>query len=349
MALVLGASTLLSIRSAVAEPACTTVEQDAAVAVDVARRCDARVEIGSARTETAQTFARPDGGFSTGESPTPRWARKPDGSWADVDVTLMPSADGSISPKVSVLPIVFSGGGMGPVALVRDSDRELALTWPGGALPEPVLSGADDLPRGAARCRSAIHRVSTSLVCGIRDPDRSERSEMTPILNVAVHGKYEYADYWGGMSALITEVVENLKSERVDMPWIDPGEQACFMFADGRHFADNRDWWPDNYLYVAVNRSTGYGGLTWMAGGERALNGSDGISDGIWVSDNASFPDFDPRVVSDPGFPLFYDPRSTVPISQVRLVLENFCSARTGDRPDGIEWVLGELNGQRVE
>ncbi|MFD7654548.1 LamG-like jellyroll fold domain-containing protein [Actinosynnema sp. NPDC059797] len=99
------------------------------------------MEILGARTETAQTFARPEGGYTTEESTEPRWARGADGAWTPVDLTLEVSAQGVVVPRASVLPVEFSGGGSGPVARLRDGDREVALTWPGGALPEPVLSG----------------------------------------------------------------------------------------------------------------------------------------------------------------------------------------------------------------
>ncbi|WP_231873129.1 MULTISPECIES: Imm1 family immunity protein [Kitasatospora] len=168
------------------------------------------------------------------------------------------------------------------------------------------------------------------------------------ILNAVIHGRYYYAETWSEMSELITEVIENLKPEDAGSPWISPGEQACFMFADGRHTADTRTWWPDNYLYVSVNSSTGYGGLTWFVGEERAVE-ANGISDYVWVSDNPAPPAFDPRVVSDPGFPLFYAPGSTLPVSQVRGALEEFCRTGTGDRPESIQWVCGETNGQRVD
>ncbi|MEV0677787.1 Imm1 family immunity protein [Actinosynnema sp. NPDC050436] len=172
---------------------------------------------------------------------------------------------------------------------------------------------------------------------------------MALTLNVVVHGVYRYAETWEEMSALIAEVMDNLKSEEVGGPGISPGEQACFMFADGRHTVNSCDRWPGNYLYVAVNRSTGFGGLTWFVNTERAARENDGISEYIWVSDNPSPPDRDPRVVSDPGCPLFYDRRSAVPIERVRVVLNNFCRVGTGARPVGVDWVHGEMNGRRLD
>jgi hypothetical protein len=165
------------------------------------------------------------------------------------------------------------------------------------------------------------------------------------ILNAIIHGSYYYADSWPEKIELIREVMQNLRSERCDTPWIDAGETAWFMFADRRHSESTRDWWPDNTLLVAVNSVTGYGGLVWSANQDRVEK--DEISKYVWVSDNPSPPDFDPRVVSDPGVPYFFDPKSTLPLDRVRAALEEFCMLGTGDRPECIRWVRGELNAQR--
>jgi Immunity protein Imm1 len=165
------------------------------------------------------------------------------------------------------------------------------------------------------------------------------------ILNAVIHGRYYYAESWPDKVGVITEVMENLRFERRNQTWIRPGEVASLMFADRRHSESVRDWWPDNTLQVAVNTETGYGGLVWFATQERVKK--DDVSECIWVSNNPNPPSFDPRVVGDPGIPYFFDPRSTLPLDQVRAVLEEFCRVGTGDRPECIEWVHGEMNGQR--
>jgi hypothetical protein len=101
----------------------------------------------------------------------------------------------------------------------------------------------------------------------------------------------------------------------------------------------SRDWFPDNVLQIGVNRETGYGGLVWSASQGRA--GKDYVSEYIWVTDNPSPPDFDPRVVSDPRVPYFFDPRSVLPLDQILAALEEFCSLETGDRPECVQWVHG--------
>lgn len=165
------------------------------------------------------------------------------------------------------------------------------------------------------------------------------------ILNAIIHGKYEYAQSWPEMASLIDEVEHRLRSERLDSPWVSPGEVATFMFAGSRHSRSERGWWPDNALQVSVNSNTGFGGLIWYASQSRIVEGE--ISEHIWVSDNPSPPDFDPRVVSDPSIPVFFSVRSVLPIARVRAALEEFCRVGTGNRPECIQWVHGELNGER--
>jgi concanavalin A-like lectin/glucanase superfamily protein/VCBS repeat protein len=127
--------------SAVPEPPCTTAEATVVAAAVMAKRCGTKVEISTLRSETEQTFAKPLGGYTTERSMEPRWARKPDGSWTGIDTALRVSG-GVVSPVASALPVEFSAGGGGPAARVRSGDRELAITWPFGALPAPTLSGS---------------------------------------------------------------------------------------------------------------------------------------------------------------------------------------------------------------
>ncbi|WP_335976740.1 Imm1 family immunity protein [Streptomyces sp. CA2R106] len=167
------------------------------------------------------------------------------------------------------------------------------------------------------------------------------------ILNAIIHGRYRYAESRAEMGSLVMEVTEGLRSERLDTPWISAGENAFFMFADRRHSENVRDWWPDNTLQISTNPTTGYGGLIWFATQDRVSR--DEISEYIWISDGEVAPNFDPRVVADPGIPRFFDPRSTLPISKIRIAIEEFCHRGTGDRPECIRWVKGEMDGRRCE
>ena len=118
------------------------------------------------------------------------------------------------------------------------------------------------------------------------------------------------------------------------------------MFSDTRHAGGGLDW-PDNYLHVAANISTGYGGLVWFVADRHPRRG--GVFDHVWVSDNPSPPDFDPQVISDPGEPRLHDPRSVLPLPRVRAAVEEFCRTGTGMRPESIGLVRGHMSGHRLE
>jgi Immunity protein Imm1 len=98
-----------------------------------------------------------------------------------------------------------------------------------------------------------------------------------------------------------------------------------------------------------VNTETGYGGLTWFVTQDRAVAAGDEIADHVWVTDNPSPPGFDPRVVSELHYPVFYHPNSTIPAAQVQAALEEFCRTSTGDRPECVRWVHGTVSGERLD
>ncbi|WP_412543094.1 LamG-like jellyroll fold domain-containing protein [Longispora sp. K20-0274] len=141
-AVLLAGVVLVTAPAAVAAPVtCLDSQPTAPAAVAMAATCGRRVEVADARSESEQTFARPGGGYTTEQSAQPRWARRPDGGWAAIDTVLVARGDGTVGPAAAVLPISFSGGGAGPLARLRDGDKEIAVSWPGGPLPAPVLAG----------------------------------------------------------------------------------------------------------------------------------------------------------------------------------------------------------------
>jgi hypothetical protein len=164
------------------------------------------------------------------------------------------------------------------------------------------------------------------------------------IVNAFYKGKWHYGATWDENSRIITDVLEGLEPEILD-PVYSPGEDAWFMISDRRH--NDTDRVAGNYLRVGVNVATGYGGLIWCL--DRADPEEDAIRGHVWVSDNPNPPDHDPRVVADPGYPLFHEPRSVFPVVQVRSALEEYCRVGTGDRPECINWARGELNGRRLD
>ncbi|MGA4863687.1 Imm1 family immunity protein [Streptomyces lavendulocolor] len=132
--------------------------------------------------------------------------------------------------------------------------------------------------------------------------------------------------------------------EEVDGSYF-PGEDAWFCIAEQRT-TDARPV-PGSNLRVAVNQHHGYGALVWFT--DDAFPASGGVYDSVWVSDNPEPPHFDPRVVSDPGYPIFYDPSSALPVTQIRAAVDEFCNARSGARPECLNWVAGRVNGERLD
>jgi hypothetical protein len=113
-------------------------------AAALAAACRGRVEILGQRTEFSQTFANPDGTSTLEMSVAPKRVRQGT-EWVPIDTRLRKVA-GGVAPRASALPMVFSGGGRGPLATLTNRGRELALAWP-GVLPTPEVSGSAALYR----------------------------------------------------------------------------------------------------------------------------------------------------------------------------------------------------------
>jgi hypothetical protein len=159
------------------------------------------------------------------------------------------------------------------------------------------------------------------------------------ILNAYFDDQWHNAGTAKQISSLITELIAALGHEHAAGNAIHPGDDAVLCFAVKRfehRLRITKD--AKGHLQVAVNKKTGYGALMWCWADSQ-----------VWVSDNPQPPDFDPRVVSDPGYPLFHDPASTLPIKQFREALEEFCYSGTGERPTSVRWVRSDICGRRED
>ncbi|MER5624578.1 LamG-like jellyroll fold domain-containing protein [Streptosporangium sp. NPDC002544] len=110
-------------------------------AVAEARKQNKPVEATGAFTETARTWAFPDGSLKTESYSGPTQVKQDDGTWAWIDTTLV-EKDGVLKPKVGKADLAFSlGGGDVPFAVMkRDAKQSLSLSWD-GELPRPVVKG----------------------------------------------------------------------------------------------------------------------------------------------------------------------------------------------------------------
>lgn len=118
------------------------------------------------------------------------------------------------------------------------------------------------------------------------------------------------------------------------------------MFVGQGEWHPSDKWWPDHLLRVAVNAVTGYGALVWIPLGSRV--NSDPVSERVWVSDPTTAPAFEPEVPSGYQGNPFHSRLSTFAISDVMTVVTNFCDVASGARPEGVPWVPGEMDGERL-
>lgn len=146
------------------------------------------------------------------------------------------------------------------------------------------------------------------------------------------HGANSAEEVGGLISALIAAPMPERPSRFMDALLCFAGEPFCHKFRTTPKGVKG-------HLLVAVNKVSGYGALMWYWGG----------SDPVWVSENPQPPDFDPRVVADPGGVLFHNPRSTLPIGKFREMVEEFCYSGTGDRPTGVRWAYSDVCGRRMD
>ncbi|MEX3100173.1 MULTISPECIES: LamG domain-containing protein [unclassified Streptomyces] len=98
------------------------------------------VEVTRLRHERREVFANADGTFTANEYAQPVHTTR-GGTWVPVDDTLAQRSDGGWSPKAATVDLEFSDGGQGPFARMNRAGREYALSWPGTALPKPVIEG----------------------------------------------------------------------------------------------------------------------------------------------------------------------------------------------------------------
>jgi RHS repeat-associated protein len=123
-----------------------------------ARTQGARVEIESLRDETSTTWVNPDGTMTTQAHGGTIRFKGANGQWRDVDLTMAEATDGTVAPKGHPAGLSLSGaskaaGGSAKgdtetdLAVARQGkgkrkqDRDVTLSWRGGKLGTPALSG----------------------------------------------------------------------------------------------------------------------------------------------------------------------------------------------------------------
>ncbi|GAA2112000.1 hypothetical protein HKK74_38180 [Actinomadura alba] len=98
------------------------------------------------------------------------------------------------------------------------------------------------------------------------------------------------------------------------------------------------DRYFDSYLQVSVNSLTGYGALRWLVPEGSEVRMDQEIARSVWISKNTEPPVSDPKVVADLSDGRLFEPRSTLPVSDIRAAVEEFCELRSGQRPAAVCW-----------
>ena len=154
-------------------------EQEALAA---AAKLDKPVEIASARSESHTLKANPDGTLTAVDYAHPVRTYR-DGKWVQTDDRLVKAADGSFTPKASVVGLRISGGGGGPLVAMTRAGRSLSLSWP-GTLPEPQVEGdaatyAEVLPGVDLVVHADVDGFSHALV--VKTAEAARQSELRQI------------------------------------------------------------------------------------------------------------------------------------------------------------------------
>ncbi|HEX6686082.1 MAG TPA: LamG domain-containing protein [Candidatus Limnocylindrales bacterium] len=102
--------------------------------------CNAPVEVESLRSATGRVFANPDRSSTVEEYGYPQRVRSANGTWTDLNPTLVATPDGHWAPRASTVDMAFSNGGTGELVRARRDGREVGLTWP-GTLARPAIVG----------------------------------------------------------------------------------------------------------------------------------------------------------------------------------------------------------------
>lgn len=117
--------------------------EDEFTAYQYAMACGVDVEVLSLGDVDRQVFATPDGLLDAQIAVEPYRVQDADGAWTEIDPTLVVQPDGTAAAAATVIDIVVGAGGDDPFLTVTDpGGGMLALSWPGGGLPTPVLDGA---------------------------------------------------------------------------------------------------------------------------------------------------------------------------------------------------------------
>ena len=150
------------VKASTAKPVVVDSRPDEVSASITARVQGSRVEVASARTDSTRLWANSDGSFTVDQYSGPNWVQQSDGSWNELDATLVANGDSTFSPVETPMNVVVgsasakvSDGQQGSVshpailATLSNLDQvsaapdsaSVSLGW-AGDLPVPTVDGA---------------------------------------------------------------------------------------------------------------------------------------------------------------------------------------------------------------
>lgn len=136
----MGRATTAASSSVAAKSAAAQASAATARASEEARSSGNPVVVDDLTTETNLVTAQPDGSLTLEANVDPV-RTKVDGDWTPIDTTLQTSADGTLSPAATTVPVVFSAGGDSTLATAGTGADALTVSWDEGALPAASMSG----------------------------------------------------------------------------------------------------------------------------------------------------------------------------------------------------------------
>jgi hypothetical protein len=190
----------------------TGTDTEISDAVTEAAATGANVEIDSLASASSEVFAAPDGTFVEEIALEPYQAQTDDGTWAEIDNTLVDSGAGAYVPANSDLGIELSAGGTSDLVTITDvHGRTVTYTWH-EALPVPTVTGdtavyAEVLPGVDLKVRAT--NTGFAKVFEVKTPEAAASAEVASIelglvldgftAAVGTTGALEISDYEGNV------------------------------------------------------------------------------------------------------------------------------------------------------
>ncbi|MER8000336.1 Imm1 family immunity protein [Streptomyces sp. NPDC095613] len=169
-----------------------------------------------------------------------------------------------------------------------------------------------------------------------------ERWRMLMILTVFAGGTTYHAISEAALRRLIDELTRGGSDRESGVAGQSKGGVlAKFVLLAPHRDLMKSDRYFDSYLQVSINPITRYGALRWLVLEGSEVRVDPDIMRSVWISENLEPSVSDQNVVADLGDGRLFEPCNTLPISDIRAAVEEFCELRNGRRPAAVCWDRG--------